>query len=326
MRLSPSRAAAALSAAALATTLAACSGSSDATSSSGSTGAATHAVKSTFTGTTVEVPEHPKRVVALWRTGSELADMGVVPVATLEGEMLETELGSDTFAKVKDLPTVGTFEGVDLEKVIAAKPDLIVGMDNGGLKIDYDELSKVAPTVVLKIAEPTDVWDNYTALADVVGRSTDYDAREKKIDAELADLKKTYGDTLGALQVTDFSSSQGTIWVETSKSLSYRRISAAGFGYNPTYTKAPERYVTELAAENLPDLADQDAIFYEVNLDGTVPTDVQAVLDSASFKRLPAAEAGHVFPLTSGIVYTFDAAEKQVADLQAAAEKLAADA
>lgn len=284
----------------------------------------TRTVESTFTGEQVEIPADPQRVVALWRTGSELADLGVVPVGALEDEFVESELG-DLYEPVVDVPTVGTWEGIDLEALIAAEPDLIIGLDNGRITLDYEEISQVAPTVILDIAEPTDVWDRYPDVADLVGRSTDYETRDAALDEEMAAVEKEYGDELAGLEVTGLSHSDGSIWVETSKSLTYQRLEASGFGYNPDYTRDPERYVEELAAENIADLADQDAIFYAVSLDGTVDPGMRQILDSPSFQELPAARAGHVYPLTAGTIYTFDGAEQQVADLREIAADLAGE-
>ncbi|TSD65617.1 ABC transporter substrate-binding protein [Aeromicrobium piscarium] len=282
----------------------------------------TRTVESTFTGEQVEVPAEPQRVIALWRTGSELADLGVVPVAQLEGELIDSELEPEVFDKVADVPVVGSYEGVDIEKVIEADPDLIIGMDHGSLSIDYDELSEIAPTVIFKIAEPTDVWANYPLVAEAVGRSTDYEDEQAELEKSLAAIQNEYGEGLADLQVTSLGIMDGTIWVDTSKALLYDRITAAGFGYNPAYTDNPERYVTELAMENLPDLADQDAIFYDVGIDGTPDPAVQQLIDSPSFQALPAVKAGHAFPITSGTNYTFAGANKQVEDLRAAAEEL----
>lgn len=326
MRFRPVSAVALMSGALLALT--ACSSGTTTDTGGGGGGAATSAamtrtVESPYTGTTVEIPTNPQRIVALWRTGSALAELGVVPVGALEGELIQEEQPAETWAKVKDVPTVGTYDGVDVEKLIATKPDLIVGMDRGELSIDYAAVSQVAPTVVLKIAEPTDVWDNYPKLADLVGKSSDFETREAALDASLAAVKSQYGSVIGSKQVTSLGSTAGKIWVQTSKALTYRRITAAGFGYNPTYTDNPQRYVTELSTENLASLANQDALFYEVDVDGKVTPDMQKVLDSDSWKRLPAVVAGHAFPLTSGTNYTFVAAEKEAADLQAAAQKLA---
>ncbi len=279
-------------------------------------------VTSTFTGEDVEIPVKPERVVTLWRTGSIVADLGVTPVASLEGEYLEDELGSEVYADYDDIDTVGTFEGVDVEKVLEADPDLVIGMDNGALSIDYTEIAKHVPVVILDIAEPTDVWANYPTVADLLGKTTEYEQKQAAIDAELAAIKSEYGDALASLEVTALSASDA-LYIETSKSLTYQRVNAAGYGYNSVYTDNPERYVTELAEENIADLANQDAIFYRVGIDGSVEPETQAILDSESFKRLPAVQSGNVFPLTSGVNYTFAAAEAQVADLRAAAEKLA---
>jgi iron complex transport system substrate-binding protein len=284
----------------------------------------TRTVESPFTGEKVDIPAEPKRVVALWRTGAMLTELGVVPVGQLEGELLPEEIPAEQFATVKDVPSVGSWEGIDVEKVIEADPDLIIGMDNGGLGIDYEEISEIAPTVILKIAEPTDVWDNYPTVADLVGRSTDYETRQKALDETLAGVNEKYGDVLADATTTSLGFSDGVLFAETSKSLTYRRLEAAGFAYNPTYTDDPERYVTELATENLPSLSGSDILLYDAALDGTVSAENQKLVAMPSFKRLPAAAAGHAYPLTSGTIYTFEAADRQAADIAKVAEAYAA--
>ena len=301
--------------------LAACGSDSSDSDDGSASEATTRTVEDTVLGTVKDVPVKPKRVVALWRTGGELADLGVTPVGGLEEEFLPEELDPQAYERVKDVPTVGTTDGVDVEKVIALKPDLILGMDNGGLTIDYKELAEVAPTVILKIAEPTDVWNNYPKVADLVGLTSDFEKKDAEIKSQLADIKEEHGDKVGQLEATSFGAFDGTIYVDTSKSLGYTRIDAAGFGYNPTYTDNPERYTTELSSENLASLADQDIIFYDATIDGKPTPGTDKILQLASFKRLPAVQAGNVFPLTSGTIYTFPAAQGQVDDLREAAEK-----
>ncbi|GAA3398323.1 ABC transporter substrate-binding protein [Cryptosporangium minutisporangium] len=306
---------------ALALALTGCGGDDSADTDGEPSAATTRTVEDTFTGTVTGVPTKPKRIVALWRTGSELADIGVVPVGALQDEFLEDELGPEVYATVSEVPTVGNFEGVDIEKVIAVKPDLILGMDNGGLTIDYKELSQVAPTVILKIAEPTDVWANYERIADLAGVSADFSEQKSRLDAALTKVADRYGSKIGSRKVTALGSFDGAaISVDTSKSLTYQRIDAAGFGYNPKYTANPERYVADLAFENIPDLADQDIIFYDTDLSGKPLNSVQKVLDEPAFERLPAAQKGHVYPLTSGTIYTFEASLAQARDLEAAAK------
>ncbi|WP_018656152.1 ABC transporter substrate-binding protein [Actinomadura flavalba] len=301
----------------------ACGGSS--TEDTAASGGQTRTVTDTFTGDVTGVPVKPKRVLALWRTGSELADLGVVPVGALDGEFLPSELGPEVYAKVKNVPTVGTFEGVDIEKVIQADPDLIIGMDNGGLKIDYKELATVAPTVILKIAEPTDVWRNYPRVADLVGKSTDFSRRDAAVNRDLAAIKAAHGAELGAAKTVVVNAAEGgALWVDTSKSLNYERLTKAGFGYLEEYTRNPKRYVTELSGENIAKLGGADLVLYPAGLDGSVDPATKKIIDSPSFQRLPAVKAGNLHPLTSGIIYTFAAATKQVTDLKAIAAEYAA--
>lgn len=279
----------------------------------------TRTVTDTLLGDVEEVPARPQRVIALWRVGAELADLCVVPVGQLEAELLEEEVDPDTWDSYADVPVVGSWDGVDVEKVIAAEPDLILGMDNGGLTIDYEELSEVAPTVILDIAEPTDVWDNYPRVAEIMGKEVDFDEKNAAVDAQLAEIEAEHGDVLGDLEVTSLGYAEA-LWVDTSKSLTWRRLDAAGFGYNPEYTADPERYVTELATENLADLADQDIIFFEATPEGDPVPGMDDIVESESFQRLPAVQAGNVFPLATGTAYTFAAAQDQVDDLRDAAE------
>ena len=107
------------------------------------------------------------------------------------------------------MPTVGTTEGVDVEKVIAleARPDHRHGQR--GLTIDYKELQEVAPTVILKIAEPTDVWDNYPKVADLVGKTTDFEERDKQLSDTLAAVADEHGDKVGDLKTTSWVRSTG---------------------------------------------------------------------------------------------------------------------
>ncbi|WP_313407984.1 ABC transporter substrate-binding protein [Aeromicrobium sp.] len=286
----------------------------------------TRTITDTFLGDVEDVPVDPERVVVLWRTGAEVVDLGITPVGQLDGELLAEELEPEVFEKVKDVPTVGSFEGVDVEKVIALEPDLILGMDHGGLEIDYEPLQEVAPTVIFTIAEPTDVWANYPKVADALGLTTDFDERNSALDADLAKLAQDHADTIKGLgQVTSVGSEYdgSVIYVDTSKSLTYDRMTKAGLTYNPTYTKDPERYVEELTRENIASLANQSALFYDVNYDGSVMSGVDTILDEPSFKRLSAAKEGRVFPLTAGTIYTFAAAQKQASDLRAALDTIA---
>jgi iron complex transport system substrate-binding protein len=304
------------------TALSACGGSSgeDGSGASGET----RTVTGTFLGDVKDVPKRPKRVVALWRTGAIMAELGVRPVAQLDGEILQEEIAPAVHARMKDVPAVGTTDGVDVEKVIKAKPDLIVGMDHGKLSIDYKELQDIAPTVIFKMAEPPDVWTNYPKVADVLGKTTDYTQRNAALDRQLAAIRSEHGARLGKVKAVSLSAAGGKTWVDTSKALSYKRLTAAGFGYLDAYTANPARYVLELPSEKMPDLSGADVVFYHTDLSGAPEKGIEKILEMPSFKRLPAVKAGNAFPLITGTLFTFDAADNAVADMTKAAESLKA--
>lgn len=69
---------------------------------------------------------------------------------------------------------------------------------------------------------------------------------------------------------------------------------------------------------NVPELvlADLPPAFGRIEPD----PEIADLLESASFKRLPAVKKGNVFPLATGTVYTFAAAQDQVGDLADAAK------
>ena len=103
--------------------------------------------------------------------------LGVVPVATTEwfgkhpGAIFpwaKDKLGS---AKV---PTVlEDTDGVQLEKVAAQQPDLILGVYSGITKKEYDALSKIAPVVAQPKGKPDfgTSWQEETLISgQVLGR------------------------------------------------------------------------------------------------------------------------------------------------------------
>src|SRR5215218_4368882 len=134
--------------------LTACGSSSDEDSSSKSSASATKADEGAFPVTIAHkygattIKSEPKRVVvAGLREQDALLALGVVPVATTEwygkhpGAIFpwaKDELGD---AKV---PTVlSSTDGLQIEKIAAQRPDLILAVYSGMTKKEYKELSKI---------------------------------------------------------------------------------------------------------------------------------------------------------------------------------------
>lgn len=95
---------------------------------------------------TTEIKGTPKRIVVLTNEGTEaLLSLGIKPVGAVQ-----SWLGNPWYDHIKDemkdVEVVGTESEVNLEKIAALKPDLIIGNKIRQEKV-YDKLSQIAPTV-----------------------------------------------------------------------------------------------------------------------------------------------------------------------------------
>src|SRR4051812_7618079 len=141
------------------------------------------------------IKSEPRRVVVVGlREQDALLALGVVPVATTEwygkhpGAIFPWAKAALGTAKV---PTVlSSTDGIEIEKVAAQRPDLILGIYSGMTKKEYDALSRIAPVV----AQPTgevdygSSWQEEQLLAGrAVGQLKRAEALVKKTEKVIAD-------------------------------------------------------------------------------------------------------------------------------------------
>ena len=223
--------------------LAACGSSDDDSSGGGAgksgggaeSGAFPVTVKHKFGSTTIE--EDPRRVVvAGLREQDALLALGVVPVATTEwygkhpGAVFpwaKDELGD---ARV---PTVLSNEdGVEVEKIAAQRPDVIVAVYSGLTKKEYEALSRFAPVV----AQPRDQvdygssWQEETLMSGrAVGRPALARELVARTDKLIADAAAEHPEFKGqtAANITDY---QG-IFVYGPQDVRTRILEQLGFTY-----------------------------------------------------------------------------------------------
>ncbi|PNL16910.1 iron-siderophore ABC transporter substrate-binding protein [Micrococcus sp. FDAARGOS_333] len=146
-----------------------------------------------------EIPSEPQRVATVsWVNQDVCVALGVVPVG-----MAAVEFGgnanqsTDWFdAALEEIDgaerpvTWSEADGLDVQAIAAAEPDLILAVYSGITQEDYDRLSKIAPTV----AYPKDVpafgtpWQQSTV---VIGRALGREDRAKEL---VADLERQIAD------------------------------------------------------------------------------------------------------------------------------------
>ncbi|GGH36334.1 ABC transporter substrate-binding protein [Paenibacillus segetis] len=111
----------------------------------------------------VTIPTHPERVVVDWHLGQVLA-VGVTPVGASK-----TLMDYAAFLKpfVPDsVQEIGRDGSISMEKVLDLSPDIIITWN----KDDYENYSKIAPTVVFDTTEYSSIQEEITAMGDILGR------------------------------------------------------------------------------------------------------------------------------------------------------------
>jgi iron complex transport system substrate-binding protein len=134
-----------------------------------------------------EIPAEPKRVVTVGYTDQDAAlALGVVPVGV--GDFLggyrwrERPWAQEALGGTR--PPVVSGQEINFEAVAAQRPDLIIAINAGLQKGDYERLSRIAPTVAqsgayIDFGMP---WEEQTLL---VGRALGREERAREVIAEV---------------------------------------------------------------------------------------------------------------------------------------------
>lgn len=140
-----------------------------------------------------EVPARPERIVTVGLTEQDtVLALGLAPVGVTEwyGEQpfatwpwAQDELGD------AEPEVLGTSDGLELERIAALDPDLILGLNAGLDEESYEQLSAIAPTIAHPVdAEPYfSPWRDQTRLiGQALGMADDAEALIAGIDDAFA--------------------------------------------------------------------------------------------------------------------------------------------
>jgi iron complex transport system substrate-binding protein len=259
MRLKPTLAI--LAALLTAVLLSACGSDDESTASSGAAAPAEPlafpvTIDHKYGSTTIDAA--PKRVVVVGlREQDALLALGVVPVATTEwyGEhpgaifpWAKDELGD------APLPTVlDDTDGIEIEKVAAQRPDLILGIYSGMTEKEYSALSKIAPTVAQPKGQPDwgSSWQEETLITgNAIGKP-------KEAQALVAETEKLVSDT--AAEHPEFEGQEAAIVADYQGVFVYgptdvrsRLLEELGFTYPPELLDAfPKEFGGQLSDERI---------------------------------------------------------------------------
>jgi len=137
-------------------------------------------------GTAVELKTEPKKIVSLTPAETEV--------------LFAIEAGNRVAGKVDDpakyppeadkVPIVGTFAGIDIEKIVGLGADLVIAGGSGGTPQDaIDQLRSLhIPVLVLYAPDVPGVLADIQLTGDAVGRSAQAAALASSMEAGFADL------------------------------------------------------------------------------------------------------------------------------------------
>ena len=147
----------------------------------------------------VTVPADPQRVVVLnYALAGYLYDLDVPIVATTSEDFDHEPEFSEMWGEAPEedgteFLTWG-MDGFDLEAILELEPDLIIGgglgLPNGLATKSYEQLSQIAPTVI--VGKDLATWqDQYSFIAeDVFGRADDYDQALAAYEERVSEVKE----------------------------------------------------------------------------------------------------------------------------------------
>jgi iron complex transport system substrate-binding protein len=305
-----------LSAAALVAALAltGCSASGSATGSGSETGSAASTAAATRTVSTdygdVEVPTGAERIVVLnYALAGYLYDLDVPVLATIP-EDADASAGEYSEFWAEQAEEDGTeflpwsVDGFDLEAILALEPDLIIG---GGIGFPlfqaeevYDELTGIAPTVLVGAGLGT--WqDQFSFLAeDVFDRTEQYDAAIAAYDERVAEVREAITPPPAPASFLTFTP-DGTAYALVESIGLPTEFAAVGIEPAPLFASGDfEVYggggdMFELSTEQVGQVITQPSVFVMGFNSETL--DVAALQSNPVYSALPAFQSGNAYDL-----------------------------
>ncbi|OKI02163.1 iron ABC transporter substrate-binding protein [Streptomyces sp. CB02923] len=192
---------------ALALALTACGGD-ESGSEKAKAGGAGKVTVTDATGARVEVPAKPAKVIALSEMDLDSAlALGVQPIGLTAGR---GQKGAPGYLadRARDIPVVGAVTGPDIEKVLRAKPDVILAGQLADQKV-LQQLKAVAPTVVT-VGKDKDWKKALDVTGRVLGKQNEAKTFLDGYETRAAALKKKLGPNAGATVSVARYSAKGT--------------------------------------------------------------------------------------------------------------------
>lgn len=245
---------------------------------------------------TVEVPVDPRRIVTIGNTNLPFIDLGGKPVGVTEESDSDLDvLPKEQRTAYEAAQIIGTSGGeVDLEKLAALKPDLILVQFSSK---DWDKVGKrleaIAPTVYWGLDTE---WKTFAAAIAEVGNVADALSRQKaEFEDKVTKIQQTYSKIINDTSFVDVSrgdwSDPGTFYIAD---IGCSEIARDDIGLHlPKAAEGKDPLAYEsLPFERISELSKYDVITYPVDADGQPTEHFKPVIETNTWKTLPAVSSG----------------------------------
>jgi iron complex transport system substrate-binding protein len=242
-----------------------------------------------------EIQEPPERVVTVGYTEQDIAlALGVPPVGTREflgGYDWRTRPWARDVAGARDAEVVGS-EEINFERVAAARPDVLIGLNSGMTERDYEKLSQVAPTVpqsdeYIDFGVP---WQEQTRVTGkALGLEDKADQLVDHVEAKFAKARKEHPEFESKTAVLAYSTPDGGFGAYATGDYRVKFFEDLGFETPAKIDEmAGESFYVDFSAERLP-VIDHDVIVMYAK--------EEEVVEDPLFRRLDAVQEGRVIYL-----------------------------
>lgn len=277
------------------------------------------------------VKSAPKRVVAYGNgrdTDLALALGASLVLANRNGSFAE---GRSPWARPgSGVTLVDSTAGLPLEKIAAARPDLILAADDYALQDDFAKLKAIAPTLGVKSGIGKDTWDVMAQRAgQALGQKAKADHLVAQVKAKIAGVRTDHPELAGKTFTFGPVTAGQVYTISSPTDASAVFFSQLGMELAPQVTKLPASSTpgrSQISAERL-DLLEADVLI----LTYPTPKDQAAFEKGALFRNLKAVKRGSyialdfktaiavAFPSVLSIPYGLDSTVPQLVKAVAAA-------
>lgn len=245
------------------------------------------------------VPLNPQRVVVLDNTiFANAIALGIEPIGTVVSQTasgIEMPMFLKGKVDVEQINSIGTEQQPNIEKIALMKPELILGFD---YFVNYNQLSQIAPTVLIKFDEAGAWKKHFMLLAETLNKTQVAEQLLANYDRRIQEFKSAMGSQLKQFQVSlAYLAGEGSALVRSDVKNSFAGsiLADAGLKRPPAQDIVGDNYYQiDFSAEMIP-LMDGDVLFLFSEGNEQAKRTLQSLQSSPLWKQLKVVQRNRVY-------------------------------